>query len=225
MITILRSVKEGERGYAKVANERYLASARYLTAAATARWIAQNGILLKMLGRQHHEEVAKRSFKIVVFLATWKCLTSAHLGLVWESRARFPSWSATANDLIVEVAAHLSAETLAEFWREKLSALPIESVLDVDLVRDFSSIAIRVVMLARHGGGGSRSTPDDAALKWFGVERLWSAAHVAASGGSSGGGADAQRGELDKVCTTSETTVTFRANPSHNLTRSPKHNF
>jgi hypothetical protein len=129
-------------------------------------------------------------------MINFQCLTNAHFALIWEARTRFPQWAPTANELIVDIAGHLPAVSLAELWNSKLSTMPIETTEAVALVRHFSAIAIRACTLSRDriaahrsSAAPARASSTDAAAsldaadleqkkkrpKWFGIELLWCA--------------------------------------------------
>jgi hypothetical protein len=115
-------------------------------------------------------------------MINFQCLTNAHFALIWEARTRFPQWAPTANELIVDIAGHLPAVSLAELWNSKLSTMPIETTEAVALVRHFSAIAIRACTLSRDriaahrsSAAPARASSTNAAAKWFGIELLWCA--------------------------------------------------
>ena len=62
---------------------RKINKAQYLTAETMIKWLEDNNVVELLL--KSHEQIIKRSPKILKFLARHKCLSVAHVEALWKT--------------------------------------------------------------------------------------------------------------------------------------------
>lgn len=136
---------------------------KYLTAEYVVDWILRHDVVHRMLGKDSHEQLVRKTAQVLKFLAQQKKIDTAHLELLWNAHAGAPEATVRVlQDTVTDLAQELSREHL-DFLFERIKQKPLNRYKDYDLsfVKQFTVAALRAIARRPTAAAASAAGEED----------------------------------------------------------------